>query len=129
MYCITIADLVPVAAAHAFIRTEKEGRPLRARPAVNKGRTADSTQLSIFDYSISRDTPLPRPALIRHRTLHRRPLWALAGNVGLASFPVNSPAPAKVQFFLIFILQRSRYICTSNVVPRPRFPQNGAVQC
>ena len=33
-------------------QTEKEGRPLRARPGVNKGRTADSTQLSIFDYSI-----------------------------------------------------------------------------
>ena len=31
------------------------------RPAVNKGQTADSTQLSIFDYSISRDTPLSRP--------------------------------------------------------------------
>ena len=43
------------------LRTEKEGRPLRARLAVNKGRTADSTQLSIFDYLISRDTPLSRP--------------------------------------------------------------------
>ena len=42
-------------------RTEKEGRLLRARPAVNKGQTAYSTQLSIFDYSISRDTPLSRP--------------------------------------------------------------------
>ena len=42
-------------------QNEKEGHTLRARPAVNKGRTADSTQLSIFDYSISRDTPLSRP--------------------------------------------------------------------
>ena len=48
-------------AASGWLRTEKEGRPLRARPAVNKGQTADSTQLSIFDYSISRDTPLSRP--------------------------------------------------------------------
>ena len=53
---------------HALVRTEKEGRPLRARPAVNKGRTADSTQLSIFDYSISRDTPLSRPVSEHRQT-------------------------------------------------------------
>ena len=31
-------------------QTEIEGYHLRARSAVNKGRTADSTQLSIIDY-------------------------------------------------------------------------------
>ena len=57
-------------------QTENKGRPLRARPAVNKGRTADSMQLSILDYSISRDPPIFRPVTDnerrRTRTWRRR---------------------------------------------------------
>ena len=58
------SEITPRANKSVAFQTEKEGSALRARLAgfkQGKGRTADSTQLSIFDDSISREIPFSHP--------------------------------------------------------------------